>query len=108
MPRLRPFLIALSALLLFGTAAVLFARLEKIKGSQESFAKCPPKVVCSSDPDDDLDGDDAGVSVVPRVEYVLASYLPFPAENRGDGRQFFVRLPDRRTATLVGTVLLLI
>src|SRR5690349_19738845 len=90
MSRLRSFILALGTLLLFGTAGVLFAQMEKIKGSQDSFAKCPPKVACSCDADDDLGGDNDGFTVVPHAGRVEAVCLPSPGECHADGRRFFV------------------
>ena len=108
MSRVPSFIFALGALLLFGIAGALFVRIETIKGSQDGFTKCPPKIACSCNADDDVDGDNAGIIVVPRAESLLAVWTPFSSGGRSEAQRLRIRLPDRRTITLVGTVLLLI
>jgi hypothetical protein len=109
MSRVPSFIFALGALLLFGIAGALFVRIEMTKGGQDSFTKCPAKVACSCNADDDVDGDNAGIIVVPRAESVLAVWTPFASESRrSEAQRLCIRLPDRRIVTLVGTVLLLI
>ena len=87
---------------------MLAARWEKATSLQDGTAKTPPQIVAGFDADDDFSGDSDAITAAPPPAEQLMARASFAEEHRAASRPRRVRLPDQRSAILVGTVVLLI